>query len=112
MVLFDGSVCGETPAAGQRAAQLWGLLGARGRSELRVGLSGLCALPISGRSLSVSGGSGESEPRVWRLAFTGGGVLFAWFFLMVLFAARRRRRGSGPPSYGVFSARAGAANCA
>jgi hypothetical protein len=33
MVLFDGSVCGEAPAAGQRAAQLWGLLGARGAAK-------------------------------------------------------------------------------
>jgi hypothetical protein len=34
-------------AGGGGADQLWGRRGASGRSKLRVGLSGLCALPFS-----------------------------------------------------------------
>src|SRR5207253_9662686 len=45
------------------AAQLGGRRGARGRRKVRGGLSGLCALAFSGRTLSV-----ESQPRAGPLA--------------------------------------------
>src|SRR5207253_8574703 len=73
------------PAAGRCAAEVGRRRGAGGRSKVRGGVSGLCALPFSGRTLSV-----ESQPRVWPLA--GPAVFFLrWFYL-------RQGAGGGPLS--------------
>jgi hypothetical protein len=51
-------------AGGGGAAELWGRRGASGRRKGRVGLCGLCALPFSGRTLSLSAPRAErSETR-------------------------------------------------
>jgi len=53
-LVFFAMVLFVPGAGGGVAAQLRGHVGASGRRKVRVGLSGLCALPFSGRTLSLS----------------------------------------------------------
>jgi len=81
----------QSPAGGGGVtAQLWGRVGSRELASARVGLTGVCALPLSRRTLSIE--SRPSAAGAWRKKNN---------------RSRRRAVAAWPLSYGVASARAG-----
>jgi hypothetical protein len=91
-VVLSADVLFAAGAGGGVAADLWGRLGASGLASARVWVSGVCALGLSGRTLSLSlGGPVHRDRRAGGCSFCG----------CSLCGRRRRRRGRSAKVSGV-----------